>query len=76
VTLGSYDFTTQIAREAGQIKPDERVYHLDYYRGNEHRTYGLFDVTPPTYDKTRAMVIDIVKGKGKPVSSSVLPKDK
>lgn len=72
ISLGSYDFTTTIAREGGVIGPKERIFHLDLYRGPEHETYGLFR-TEPTYEQTRAMVIEVLTGKRKPQSASVRP---
>jgi hypothetical protein len=75
VTLGSYDFTTQSARALGTVNKDERMYHLDYYRGPEHRTYGFFPAKPPTYEEARAMFVEIAEGKRKVISSSVADKD-
>jgi tetratricopeptide (TPR) repeat protein len=63
VSLGSYEMTTQIARETGRIAADQRVFHLDgYYANNEHRTFGLFD-QEPTYEETRQMIVEIVGGR-------------
>ena len=63
VSLGSYESTTQIAREMRQIGPDQRIFHLDgYYPNNEHRTFGMFD-KEPTYEETRGMVTAVIEGK-------------
>jgi cytochrome c-type biogenesis protein CcmH/NrfG len=70
ISLGSYDFTTNIARELGEIGPNERLFHLDLYRGPEHETYGMFR-KEPTYEQTREMVLEVLTGKRKPQSSSV-----
>ncbi|MBX2799125.1 MAG: tetratricopeptide repeat protein [Myxococcales bacterium] len=61
ISLGSYDGTTAIARELGQIGPDERQYHLDGYSpdGSAHQTFGMFGAEP-SYDDVRAMVADIL----------------
>ncbi len=75
VTLGSNFLTTEMAREAKTIKKDERMYHLDYYQGREHRTYGMFAVTPPSYDDVRKMVVEIIAGTKKPLSASVRKED-
>jgi tetratricopeptide (TPR) repeat protein len=69
LSLGSYDVTTEIARELGEIPKNERMYHLDEYGGNLHKTYGLFKAKPE-YDQLRRMVLDILEGKLKPVSAS------
>jgi tetratricopeptide (TPR) repeat protein len=63
ISLGSYDITTEIARQTGSIKADERMFHLDWYGPeDEHRTYGMF-AKEPTYEATRVMVREIVDGK-------------
>ena len=72
ISLGSYDFTTSIAREAGEIGPGDRMYHLDYYAGRFHATYGFFRVQP-SYDELRTLVASILRGDLAPVSSSRLP---
>ncbi len=76
VSLGSYDSTTRMARELHAIKPNERMYHLDWYQNTAtrrlHRTYGMF-TTKPTYEKTRELVGAVVMEKIKPESSSDVP---
>ena len=70
VTLGSYDITTQIAREQGDVGKDERIFHLDgYYSGGEHRTFGMFK-KEPSYEETRGYVVEVLKDQVKPLSSS------
>jgi tetratricopeptide (TPR) repeat protein len=70
ISLGSYEFDTQLAREQGTIGKDQRVFHLDaYYPDGEHRTYGVFN-KEPTYDETRKMVTGILKGEIKPSAES------
>ena len=77
VSLGSYDITTQIAREGGVIKPGERMYHLDSYRstptGTSHRTYRMF-TAKPTYEETRKLVGEVVLDKIQPASGTDIPK--
>lgn len=72
ISLGSYDMTTQISRELGDIRKDERVYHFDgYYPDGLHRTFGFLDgKTPPTYDEIRPTIQKILEGEIKPLSSS------
>lgn len=69
ISLGSYDLTTDIARELGEISSYERAYHLDYYEKDTHISYGHFN-NKLSYDQTRKMVIDILNNKLKPLSSS------
>ncbi|MGZ4985210.1 MAG: tetratricopeptide repeat protein [Chthoniobacterales bacterium] len=69
LSLGSYDDTTEIARELGQISKEQRIYHLDEYRKNAHRTYGMFQ-EQPDYDKVREIVLSVLEGKQKPISAS------
>lgn len=69
ISLGSYDVTTDIARELGEIPKDGRMYHLDEYTDNHHATYGFFK-TKPDYDEVRSMVLSVLEGKLKPTSGS------
>ncbi len=72
ISLGSYELTNAVARETGSLKEGERLFHLDgYYQGGrEHRTFGMFK-KEPTYDETRAMVVQVLEGKLEAQSSSV-----
>lgn len=69
ISLGSYDATTQFGRESGELGPNERYWHLDYYGPGEHRTYA-FQKVEPTYDEVRKLVLEILAGTLKPMSSS------
>jgi tetratricopeptide (TPR) repeat protein len=69
LSLGSYDSTTEIARELGEIPKDGRMYHLDEYTENHHATYGFFK-TKPDYDEVRPMVVNVLEGKLKPTSGT------
>jgi tetratricopeptide (TPR) repeat protein len=70
ISLGSYDTTTQIARETDEIGPEDRIFHLDgYYPNGEHRTFGFYN-EEPSYEDTREAVTAILEGKARPVSSS------
>ena len=68
VSVGSYDSTTELAVALGRIEAGERVYHLDQYsRDGKHQTYG-FAYEKPDYDKTKAVVIQILEGTRDPIS--------
>jgi tetratricopeptide (TPR) repeat protein len=71
VSLGSYKTTNDIARELGEIKPGQRLFHLDgyYENGRAHKTFGFFN-TEPTYDTVRSQVLRILDGKARAGSSS------
>ena len=69
ISLGSYELDTQMAREMKTIKPDQRLYHLDYYGEREHRTYEMV-VDEPSYETTRKWVAEILTNQKKPNSSS------
>ena len=71
ISLGSYESTTEAARAVGEIKNNERIFHLDSYQTNRHSTLGMFD-SEPDYEKTRQMVVDFLDGKLKPLSSSAI----
>lgn len=70
ISLGSYDFTTQYMRGSGELKANERAWHLDgYFPDNSHKTYGIF-TAEPNYEGTRGMVVDVLDGKLKESSST------
>jgi tetratricopeptide (TPR) repeat protein len=73
-SLGSYDTTTQMARDLKDIGPTDRLYHLDYYENHEqvHRTYGFFRARPE-YATLRDQVVKAMKAEIKPVSGSTAP---
>ncbi len=61
ISLGSYEHTNQIDRELGNLKEDERLYHLDGYFPSRHQTYGFFNrKQPPTYEEIRPMILKII----------------
>lgn len=68
-SLGSYDSTTQIARELREIPAEGRVYHVDKYASGSHATYGLFN-SLPTYDTVRQIVVNALLEKTQPMSES------
>jgi hypothetical protein len=73
ITFGSYETTNAIWRETANPKPKEgqRLFHLDGYFKGGHATYGFY--TPgPSYDDIRKIVIGIIEGKGKPISSTTI----
>ncbi|MEM7011314.1 MAG: tetratricopeptide repeat protein, partial [Verrucomicrobiota bacterium] len=51
ISLGSYETTHQIAKEAGSLPDGVRLFHLDGYVGAAHYTYGMFHGNPG-YDET------------------------
>lgn len=69
ISLGSYDDTTAISRELGEISKSDRMYHLDEYTKTGHKTYAFFKAKPE-YDAVRTNVVNILEGKMKPVSGS------
>lgn len=77
ISLGSYRITDAIWRESRKPKPKdhERLFHLDGYFPNRHVTYGMF-FPEPTYDETRAKVVQILEGKGNPISGTSYPDPK
>jgi tetratricopeptide (TPR) repeat protein len=63
ISLGSYEATTQFARESGAIGPEERMYHLDGYPPDgSHQSYWM-GAQRPTYDELRAHVVEILQGQ-------------
>ena len=66
-SLGSYDLTTSVAREIGEIGDNERLYHLDMYKKASHQTLGFFKKMP-AYDVIKENVISALSGRGDTLS--------
>ncbi|PKL92640.1 MAG: hypothetical protein CVV21_02465 [Candidatus Goldiibacteriota bacterium HGW-Goldbacteria-1] len=67
LSLESFEADTQIARETGQIKKDERVYTYDYHDtsdGDFHGTLGIVN-KKPEYKKLRKIMLGFVDSKNK-----------
>jgi hypothetical protein len=74
ISLGSYELDQAIWRQTTKPKPKdgERLFHLDgYFKGGGHATYGFY-APEPSYDQIRAIVFQILEGKGNPISSSTV----
>lgn len=70
ISFGSYEFTNRVARETGQIREGERLYHLDrYFPGNKHETLGFFASELP-YEEVKRLASDAISGRRAPISSS------
>ncbi len=68
LSVGSLDSTVEGMRQLGELKADERLYHLDgYLAAGGHDTYCFFE-TEPTYETVRPIVQSILEGKTVPVS--------
>jgi len=76
ISLGSYSITNSIWRSTRKPTPkeDERLFHLDGYYPGRHVTFGMF-FPEPSYDETRAKVVQILEGKGNALSSSTYPSE-
>ena len=72
ISLGSYDYTNKASHEMGLLQEDQRVYHLDgYYPNGGHKTFGfLHRAETPGYDEIRPVVVKILEGEIRPLSSS------
>ena len=70
-SLGSYETTNQVWHETTKPAPpkEQRLFHLDGYFKNGHATYGMM-IGEPSYEETRAIVVKVIKGEIKPISSS------
>lgn len=67
--LESNESTEKMARQLGNIGPEERLFSLDRFESGGHATYTFLKGQPP-YDVVRTMVLDAVEGRLRPVSSS------
>lgn len=71
-SLGSYDRTTQVARELGEIGGDERLYHLDWYEDDAHATVRFYEAMP-SYDEVRARVVTALAATPAPAGTPRRP---
>lgn len=64
-SLGSYDATTQVAWEAGEVPRNVRLHHLDRYdAAGSHSTLGFYRGMPPyeaVRDRVRAALEDAAR---------------
>ena len=74
VSLGSYEHTTEFARDSGSIGPDDRRYHMDGYSPNgSHYTYAFFDYEPP-YEVAKTIALKALSNEQKIISSTEILK--
>jgi len=74
VSLGSYEHTTKISREIGDIGPDDRLFHMDGYAPDgSHYTYGFY-MPMPTYDTVKEIALKAFSGEQDIVSSMTVTK--
>lgn len=63
LTLGSYEELNAIAHEQHEVKPGERLFHLDgYFAGGVYRPFRQYK-GEPTYDEVRNVCLQIATGK-------------
>ena len=68
-SLGSYDLTNDMLREAGELPEGTRLWHLDYYGpGGLHETHGFYE-GEPSYTTAKDAVAAAIAGRP-PASSS------
>lgn len=60
VSLGSYETINAIERDLGRLKPGQRLFHLDAYRGGTHWTLGFYE-GEPSYDAIRPLARRIIE---------------
>jgi tetratricopeptide (TPR) repeat protein len=80
ISLGSYEITTEIAREQKEIGKDERMWHLDRYDSAGHATIAMMKAEP-TYEEARKKVKEVIareeearaKGRGKSKAGKKAP---
>lgn len=72
LTLESDEADNSLARELHQIKPNERIFTLDGYYGETHKTFKFY-THEISYEEARADVVSVIEGKIKKQSSSTRP---
>lgn len=70
LSLGSYAFTNDAFKELGSVPSGVRVFHLDgYFPDSSHQTFAFFN-GEPSYEDTRALVVEVLHGRLKPASET------
>jgi hypothetical protein len=59
-SVGSFTYQTELARERGEIGPDERRYHIDLFDPEEHHTLE-FRTQAPGYEEMREMALNLLR---------------
>lgn len=60
VVVGSYEATTQYARESGAVPPDGRIWHVDLYTGDSHETLSMAP-EPPPYEEAKRIALEALR---------------
>lgn len=60
LSVGSYGYMNDFARQRGEIGVDERVYHLDLFEPEAHRTLEL-RYERPRYEDMRERALDLLR---------------
>ena len=55
--VGSFNYRTEMARESGEIGPQERRYHIDLFDPDKHTTLE-FRTQVPRYEEMREMALN------------------
>ncbi len=59
-SVGSFNYITEMARESGQIGPEDRRYHLDLYDPEKHTTLEFRNAVP-RYEEMREMALNLLR---------------
>ncbi len=57
---GSFNYRTEMARESGEIGPQDRRYHIDVYDPDKHTTLE-FRTEIPRYEEMREMALNLLR---------------
>lgn len=60
VVVSSFNFMTDIARQRGDVGPGQRIYELDLYTHDQHKTLELMH-RPPSYAEAKAKALDLLR---------------
>ena len=58
--VGAFNYQTELARQRGEIGPDERRYHLDLFDPEEHHTIEM-RTEVPRYEEMREMALNLLR---------------
>ncbi len=68
ITLGLSPLYAKVQIAQGKLRPGQRLYHLEWRRQREYRSYAMY-YGEPAYDKIRQKVMEVLDGRAKPETS-------
>jgi len=60
LSVGSFEYLTEIARQNGDVGANERRYHVDLFDAETHQVLE-YRTSPPAYEEMREIALSVLK---------------